>query len=248
MKRAIFFLSFLVLRASMAMYQSNPLTPELIDQGLFIRQDFPVGFKAGYQFDRNFNRRLSLSNAGGYVEKAKILLNQGVFTLNFYDSAEIWGSVGAGNFHISNKVKLPFGGYQTIQPYSRVGWIVGTGLRASFFTWKNTTLGGCASYEYSHPKHFRYHEWQIGLGLAQKIGSFIPYVGGTFSRAKAQLRHLAHGTLEGYPSITTLRMHSKGAGGLTLGCDFCSEKIVDVGIEFRAFSELALTAKIDIKL
>ena len=247
MKRIAVFFGLLAMGSLGAMYQSNPLAPELIDKGLAIRQDFPLGVKAGYQFDRIFDRYLSLSNVSGYVSEAKILANQGVLTLNFYDMVEVWGSSGAANFHIVDKVQLPTGGHQSIHPSSRSGWIWGTGIRSSLFTWGNTTLGGSASYENAHPRHLHYSEWQIGFGLAQKISFFIPYIGGNFSRAKASLRHVPHGTLVGYPKLDTVKMHNRNHWGLAVGCDFCTGKFADVGFEFRAFSELALTAKADIK-
>lgn len=263
MKKVFFLFAISVFAPLAAMYQSNPAAPELVDEGLFICPDFFLGVKAGYQFDNVFNRRLVLSNLSGQVDDSEILANQGVVTLNIFDRVEIWGSGGAANFHFSNEINVPPTTHpQKIDYKTHNGWIWGVGGRAALFSWGCLTLGGSASYQQSAPElhwntddgmpfphtaHFHYSEWQVGMGLAYQVEMFVPYIGGTFSRAKAKLSRLPSGTLIGFPSSRTIKMHSQQHWGLTVGCDISPGRIVDFGVEFRMFSELAVTLKGNLK-
>lgn len=240
MKKYLFVVFIVFSASAFAMYQSNPAGPEMIDRGLAINPDFFLGIKAGYQFDRVFDRRMTLSNVSGHVNDSKILAHQGVVTLNFFDRAEIWGSTGSANFHFNDEIRIN-SNWQRIDFKRKNNWIWGVGGRASFFSWGSLTLGGSAGYERTDNYKLHYSEWQIGLGLAYQVHMFAPYVGGTFSRAFAHLRHL------GIPSISTLRMHNTNHYGVTVGCDFSPGNFIDLGVEYRMISEFALTVKGDIK-
>src|SRR5262249_32695007 len=133
-------LVFFATSSLFSMYQGNPVLPELIDEGLFIPNEFFLGVRAGYQFDDVFDRRMS-NQAGSF----RLLANQGVLTLNFFDHAEIWGSSGAATFHFSKNVRgVP--GVGKVKYKAHNEWIFGTGGRAVLFSWGNVTLGASGSY------------------------------------------------------------------------------------------------------
>lgn len=248
-----------------AMYQSNPQTPEMIDEGFVLPGDYYIGLKAGYQFDQVFNRRMGVTNISGQVDDAKIFANRGVLTLNFMDRVEVWGSGGAAIFHFSNEINHPSGmsgPAQKIDYKTQNSWIWGVGGRAAFVSWGDATLGASAGYQSAHPKvhwntvdgtpfshstRFRYSEWQVGLGVSYKVGIFIPYIGGTFSRAKAALQHIPLGTTFDSPPGQQVKMENQQHYGITIGCDVSTGKIFDLGIEFRMITENAITVKGDLK-
>jgi len=227
------------------MYQSNPAGPELIDKGIWSCPEFFLGVKGGYQFDRVFDWRMAVSNVRGHVHESKMLANQGVVTLNFFDRAEIYGQAGAAYFHFVDDIKTPGEEWQRVKFKKGNNWIWGVGGRASFLSWGNVTLGGSGGYQRSEHK-IHYTEWQIGLGLAYQAKMLAPYIGGTFHRVNAHF-HVPRGSLIGFPATHNIRMHNRLHYGVTVGCDFSPHKYIDVGAEFRMISETALTVKADIK-
>lgn len=257
--------SFFATSPLLAMYQSNPMAPELIDEGFVLSPEYFLGLKVGYQFDQVFNRYMGVTNSSGHVDDSSIFANRGVVTANIMDRVEVWGSGGAAIFHFSNQVNPTpdIGGpAQKIDYKTNNDWIWGVGGRAAIVSWNNVSLGASASYQASSPKvrwntnngvpfsskaRFRYSEWQVGIGVAYKIQMFIPYLGGTYSMAKACLHHIPAGAIQSSPPITRIKMHNKRHYGLTVGCDIAPGRILDIGVEFRMLSEQAITVKGDIK-
>ena len=192
MKKLSFLFACLLTSSLIAMYQSNPLTPEIISEGFFLCEDAFVGVRAGYQFDDVFNRRLVLGRISGQVDHSEIMINQGVLTFNFFDKVDIWGSLGAANFHFADEIN-PAPGF--IGPPLKLEYkthndlIWGAGARATLFSYECATFGVSGGYLHAHPDlhwmtsdgmpifhtgHLKYREWQLGAAVCYQVGFFNP--------------------------------------------------------------------------
>ncbi len=254
----LFFIALFIVAPVRAMYQGNPFAPEMLEECLLLSKDTFMGFKVGFQHDQVFNRRLKVvSGAKGTIGECKILADQGVAVLNFFNRVELLGSAGGANFHVVETIRAA---NSLLEFQTHNGLIWGAGGRIALFNWRSITLGVSAGYEQSRvgtryaslggllltpSPRWNYHEWQMGLGISYKVDIFVPYIGATYSRARASLRKI--------PSMLILSNQDKVGlkneenFGLTVGCDLTTEHVVDLGIEFRMFSEQAVTVKGDLK-
>lgn len=248
-----------------ALYQSNPSTPDLIDEGFFLAKDAFMAVKAGYQRDQVFDRKLKAKgHIHGEISEVAQLYDQGVLIFNFMDRVELFGSAGSMSVHITDTQKVMSGGmllpfqfeYQTHNDFT---W--GAGLRAAIIEWSNTTFGASASVQYAHPKvrwntedgtpfnnsaYLRWVEWQFGAALSHHIDIFTPYIGVNYSKVHARIRNIASIPMVPlYPK--SFKMRSRDHFGLALGCDLSTGKIIDIGVEVRMISEQAITLKGDVK-
>ncbi len=270
MKKLRIFLSLLFSCASLsALYQSNPSTPEIIDEGFFLDKDLFMAIRIGYQHDQIFDRRLKVSQMPGKMHEVTQYYDQGVLTLNFMDRVEFFGSVGAMNINVNERqpdaitiTSLPSltPPYQVIyQTHNNLTW--GAGVRADIIDWCNTTFGASASYQWAHPHmrwntingtlvpnyaRIRWAEWQVGIALGYKVDIFRPYVGVNYSKVFARVRRTIR-SLDGDTFPHGVKMRSQEHFGLALGCDLSSGRIFDLGVEMRLISEQSLTLKGDIK-
>jgi hypothetical protein len=77
-----------------ALYMGNPAEPEIVYKGFLIPKDSSFGVKLGYQGDWVFDRLLrAYSGSHRRIDYFKIVMNQGVLTLNYIDRFELYGTV-----------------------------------------------------------------------------------------------------------------------------------------------------------
>lgn len=246
-----------------ALYQSNPSLPEIIDKGFFLPEDLFLGIRAGYQHDQVFNRNLKAGKgADGKISKVYQLYDQGVATFNFWDRAEVFGSLGAMSIFMNDRQKIK-GSHVQIELQSKYQFTWGAGVRGAVINWKDTTLGVSGSFQYCSPdvewntiegasapkaEKFRYAEWQVGVGVSQTIDLFIPYIGVNYSKVDASIHGIKFNRTKIAPNFPTkFKMRSRRHFGMVLGCDFSAQKYFDLGIEVQLISEQAFTLKADIR-
>lgn len=223
----------------------NLAEPKMLGKGIFIPEDGLVSLRAGYQGDFVFDRRLK------DLDDAEINTNAGTVTLNINKKVDIYGIFGAtdGTFEETyNSTKVKYG---TDTAFS---W--GVGAKAILFEYKDTIVGLDGKYFNAEPDldkviiggvtldlpnaditeaKVEYDEYQIALGVAQKINMFVPYGGVKYSRAKGKLAVTYLGTK--YESDDA---KNKDEVGLFIGCSILPLKNVSLNLEGRFLDEEAL--------
>ncbi len=223
----------------------NLAEPKMLEEGIFISEDGLVSVRAGYQGDFVFDRRLK------DLDDAEINTNAGTVTLNINKKIDVYGIFGAtdGTFeetYGSTKVK-----YETDTAFS---W--GVGAKAILFEHKDTVIGLDGKYFNAEPDldkvtingvsydkaslgitdaKVEYDEYQIALGVAQKINMFVPYGGVKYSRAKGKATVTYSGTK--YESDDA---KNKDDIGLFIGCSILPLKNISLNVEGRFLDEEAL--------
>ncbi|MCI0382186.1 MAG: hypothetical protein L0207_03940 [Chlamydiae bacterium] len=240
------------------LYFSNPLEPDLVDQGFFIPKDFFLGLKAGYQRDMVLDRKLRVKSGvvKGRVDEFQFLMDQGVITLNFLNRLETYGSLGSMNAfvrhrpHVDHRIRE----YQTSD---HLTW--GVGGRLLLFNWESATFGIDGKYQrgYPHVKwnsiggeafstgaRLLYREWQVGFGVSYEIDFLIPYAAFTYSSARATMKKVKPNMQLGTSRFT---MKSREFFGLCLGFSLTPGKYFDINVETQLFSEQGYTLSGNLK-
>ena len=251
MRKIFFILGCLVASSSLyALYNGNPSAPNIIDEGIFSCEDQLIVFKAGYQGDIVFDRKLrARKGASGRMDRCEMGMNQGVITLNLLDRFEVYGSVGAMSAFLTHRPHVDFQ-RREYQTGDQLTW--GTGARVVIVPFKNIDLGVEGGYQSAGPDvkwnakdgvayrtraHFNYHEWQVGVGLSYHVDFLIPYFAVKYSNAQAKLSRIRPDILPN----SSFKMNSREHFGLALGCTLSNAKIFDLTAEVRLFDEQAIT-------
>ncbi len=166
-------------------------------------------FRFGFYGDYVFNRHLQVDEGdddddGRNIEHTRIFTNAGYLALNFWDRFDVFGTLGVSNFCIDTNARtfgvIGTGARFEIESSSTFSWSVGAratlwecgcttlGIEGQYFQFrpdiKRVTRASTLSVYPDHNIDSRYHEWQVGLGLAHRINIFVPYVAVKWSRAR----------------------------------------------------------------
>lgn len=190
-----------------AIYNGNSSLPMMPEEGLFISKDVWLGIKMGDQFNDVYDRRLHMAHRHvedqhKKVQKYQSLCNQGVLTLNFNDRAEVFGSLGAMSFDLSQR---PFEN-KKVSYRTKTHFTWGAGGRAILAYWGNFQVGVNAAYLQSDPSlssvkvndksyqkkdaETEFREWQVGAGVSYRLNWFIPYLGADYSDFRMKIERL----------------------------------------------------------
>ena len=236
--------------SAFALYNGNPAEPELIEEGLFIPDDFCLAVKLGYQGDIVFDRKLRAYNgASGRMDESRLYIQQGVLTLNMIQKLELYVSLGAINAFFTNRPHFDEK-RREYQTDNRLAW--GTGGRLVLFNWDAATVGLNGSYFQGYPHlkwdalngvsfpseaNVKYHEWQVGLGVSYQVDLFCPYISATYSDVRARISRISS-NMQLHSSH--FKMRSRDKFGMALGCSLTNAKIVDINLEVRLIDEAAV--------
>lgn len=164
--------------------------------------------RLGFYGDYVFNRHMEVDTSGrdNDIERTKLFTNAGFIAANFWDRLDIFATLGATNLCIdTNNQAFNLGGSGrfVIETETDFSWSIG--IRGSIWECGYTTLGAEAQYFYTNPHVMRltneaaesvypahsinakYHEWQIGVGIAHRIYMLVPYAAFKWSRAKLNM-------------------------------------------------------------
>lgn len=259
MKKTSLTLLFIYLfAAAEALYFGNPCSPEMVSQGLFITEDAFLDFKAGYQMDYVFDKRLkSYAGAKARMDEFQALLNQGVITFNFVDRIEAYASVGSMQVTCSHRPH-PNHSRREYQSSYKVTW--GVGGRILIYEWTHACLSLQGGYQWANPHIkwdalngeafttsavMRYREGQVGLGLSYQIDTLIPYIAIKYSDVHGLISSLRRSNLNLKKSH--FKMTNRDHFGLVLGCTLTSGKYFDLTVESRLIDEQAISLAGDVK-
>ena len=185
--------------------------------------------RVGYYGDFVFQRDLETDNHRK-VDFSRIATNAAYFSLNFFERAELFTTLGATRFKFNTSLG-PFNSTNTSPRFELAtspafSWSLGA--HATLFRCKCLTLGMMGQYFQCHPKprvlfiradvgfypdattHRKYEEWQVGLGLAYRYNRyFVPYVAAKYNRACWHFHNetfvLADGNLATIPSLRSAK-------------------------------------------
>lgn len=236
-----FFILFLVLifhLPAYALYNGNPASPKVPEEGFFIAKEAVLSLRAGYEGDLVFNRKMT-----PHVHKFKIFENWGALTCNFEERVDLYAALGSYYAEIR---KIREQNRFEFQTKDGLTWKVGG--RIVLWEYGDTFLTLHVAYQQARSK-FReivlngsllarntgrlfYHDVEGSLGIAHQIDIFLPYIGIEGAYAHAALRELP---------VESMKMHSRSPVGLFLGCGFSPGTKVMVNVEVRLIDENAVT-------
>jgi hypothetical protein len=234
-----------------ALYMGNPSEPNIIQSRIFFSEDAFMIVKVGYQGDYVLDRRLkTYGGTHGRIDSFNFYMNQGVFTLNFLERFEVFGSVGAMQTTLSHRPKFD---HQRREYQSNDHTTWGVGGRAILFEWGKTAIGVEGGFQWANPHIkwdalngtsfttdavMRYREWQVAAGVSHQIDIFIPYGGVKYSNVYALMSQLRPDLMLQHSSF---KMRSRDYFGLVLGCTLSPSKIIDFTVEVRMIDEQAIS-------
>ena len=218
-----------------------------------------ISFRIGYYGDFIFNQHMERDSGGfsGDIENTEIYTNAGLFVVNFCDRVDVFAALGATQAYVSSQSDNPLAITSTFitRPRFEVdlgtnfSWSVGAravlwecgctsfGIEGQYFHThldvKRVTAASLVS-EYPSGVEAKYHEWQVGVGIAHRIHFLVPYLGVKWSRAEADLGGaVVLGNL--LPDLKSKKHWGFVAGVTLLDCD-----VAGITVEGRWGDEKAL--------
>lgn len=220
----------------------------------------------GYERDVVSDRKLKSTNQRFRINEFGITADQGIATLVLCNWLEVYGGVGGARFTFSlppnEGAATPQQARANFQTFDKTCYSVGGradlyesecgtvfGITGNWFhaepllEWDDLHVGATSTQAKLH-----YNEWQVGLGIAQRVGIFTPYAVAKYSAVKGQVKNLlANQVVTGTP-ITAVtydsfnirsRHHFGAAFGVTLAC----YEGFFLNFEARVFDERAYTVE-----
>ena len=258
---AIFTLATLRTTSLFCLYNGNPSSPELPEDGFLIPKECWLGIKTGYQGDYVFSRSMiahaSDSSASHQINSFSSYMNSGTFTLDFANRAEFYGVLGSYKLKLSQRLdennRVHFSSDQ------HIAGIVG--LRAILATWGDTHLGADVKGFISYPEidsiqvngasvssgsaKFSDREWQLGASVSHQVFCFVPYIGFTYTHARLKASKLS--SLRNYYPKQTLRLNNKYSFGFVFGFGLTADTGFSCNLEARIIQEAAATLSADFR-
>lgn len=246
MNRIRLLLCLFFLRSLYALYNGNPSSPLMPEEGIFFRHGL-LSFEAGYQYDTLFARAWKSQHD---IENAKVKKftasdHLGVLTLNIADRVEAYSGLGTMQLKLKQKIQG-----QTLDLTSHTAFAWSLGGRVFLAYWDNLNLSVAASYLHFSPSlekkegKAHYTEWQVGAGLSYQLRYFYPYFGLKFANARSKFYALSTPLFLPNESFS---IKTKSIPGLFLGCGFAPQRGFSIDVEARFIDETSLTAAANLR-
>jgi len=263
MKKFPFFITILFTCGAFSAPVGDPASPNLIQQGLFLKRDSAIDFRVGYEGDFVTDGKMQQhQNGNGRVDSYKQNTNSGTFTLNLVDRMDLYGVLGGSN--AKTHWRFESGESESIHRFKveaqdSLLWAVGA--RAILYEWWHVILGLGGRYSSAQYQpleatlddidlsvagtHFLWREWQVNVDMSYRIDLFTTYIGMKYSNALARIGNFS------------LPISSDGLGsneltnripvGLFLGCSICSGDYLMLNVEGRLIDEEAVTVSAEFR-
>jgi hypothetical protein len=254
---ALFFATFSINAAPVG----SPAFPDLVREGFFIPKGYWINIRLGYEGDFVGDGRLKQTIEGsGRVDNCKQETNSATATINLYDRIDIFGVLGSSR--ISSSWRFTESEMTSlVSMETNYDFLWGVGGRMILFEWGNTVLGAGGRYAQSSLKpvwmqingisvpavgtKMGWDEWQVDLGLAQKIEIFIPYVGVKYSSVRSDLGIFPFAIASNGDGA--LHMKNRNPVGVFVGCTLTTGKYFMLNVEGRLIDEEALSVSGDFR-
>jgi major outer membrane protein len=213
-----------------------------------------LSFRFGYYGDFVYNRHLERdeSDDEGDFEHARFYTNAALLVLNFCDRLDLFGTFGATTGAIETQSSTTLTRLE-LEFASSFSWSLGArailwecgctylGIEGQYFRTsmdlKRLTLAAETS-SYPSGVEMRHTEWQLGLGLAQRLNFLIPYVGVKWSRVRGDFD--GEIIIIAPPGITPPDTKNKNHWGFVAGVTLLDCELAGVTVEGRWGDEKAL--------
>jgi hypothetical protein len=221
----------------------NPSYPSVIEEGFFIPDTKIINFRTGYQTYNSEDLVMKFDDLskeeGYYLRKVKAFCNSAIITLNIKERLDLYGEIGsfrlepefrylANLYNCKSENDLLYRGGTRLILFEILDFTLATDVKYSIFN-------GSASYltENDRPINekikFNFKEWQIAVGLAQKITILRPYIGIAYRDTRIKM--------ENTPFFHTLDFIYKKKAGLFLGTSASLGSFVFLNGEIRLVNE-----------
>lgn len=214
--------------------------------------------RAGFYGDYVFNRHLEIDrNADDSdIEHTKINTNAAFIAANFWDRFDIFATLGATDLFFETNAGS-FGGATIsrieIETISDLSWSMG--VRGTIWECGCTYFGVEAQYFRTHPNvrrvtisqsdteyvddtiAARFHEWQVGVGIAHRINIFSPYIALKWSNCKVSFNDASD---FGFAGVTLFDLEAKHHWGFAVGVSLVDCEKASLTVEGRFGDEKAV--------
>lgn len=231
-----------------------PSAPAVIEEGFFIPDTKWVNYRLGFITYKASDLVMKFDDSAKeqnfHLRKVKADGNFGSFVLNIKERLDLYAQIG------SYKLEPEF--RQNSNLYilkSSTDVLYRAGARLVFFEILNFTLGADVQYSiFSASSSFltlndrpiqndskiSFKEWQIAVGLAQKITILRPYIGVVYKDTKIKITKL--------PFLPTqLNLNFQKQAGVYLGVVASLGSFVAIGAEIRLVNERSAALSLDVR-
>jgi len=231
-------------------YTGNPLSPALLQSGLFSGQNYLINVATGYVYDNVWDKDLtptenpdfsSLEKVGDFEMRS----NFATLALIFFRRLEVYGYFGVSKENIDWTAKTPFTSPE-IATKNHFSYALGAkaimlqfsqtvfSLDFQYFTLPSSNMMVQKIVNIYMPfdvnsQYLQVQQWHFTLGVASKIGPLTPYAGATYTRFYLQLPSNSN--------FPTLKFKGKRNWGLFLGASLNISHLFFVTGEVHFFDE-----------
>jgi hypothetical protein len=185
-------------------FSKSPADPAIIEEGFFIPDTKFINFRLGYDYYNAEDLMLRFTSLqrdqGFYSRKTPAEGNLGFFALNIKQRLDLYTAIGSfkimPEFRISNmlykaksKTDVLYKAGANLLIFEILDFSIGADVNYSFFhsSLEYITLNDVPV---SKMSNIRYKEWQIDIGLGQKITILRPYLGVSYRDARLKLKNI----------------------------------------------------------
>ncbi|NGX40510.1 MAG: hypothetical protein KR126chlam4_00332 [Candidatus Anoxychlamydiales bacterium] len=232
----------------------SPSLPAIIEEGFFIPDTKWVNFRLGFLAYHALDLVMEFDEVGKdnnfHLRKVKANANLGVVTINIKDRLDLYAEIG------SYKLEPEFRqGSSLYIAKSGNDILYRAGARLIFFEILDFTLGASVKYTIFSASNdyltindrpvdsdikFDFKEWQIDVGLAQKISILRPYIGISYRDTQIKMKNLPF-----LPDKLDLTFQKKA--GVFLGVAASLGSFVMVEGEIKLVNERSTTLSLDVR-
>ncbi|MBN2479850.1 MAG: hypothetical protein JXA94_06445 [Parachlamydiales bacterium] len=228
----------------------NPALPAIIEEGFFIPDTKWLNFRFDYQNYTSSDLMMEFwdvfQEMGYVLRKIKAFSNTGSITLNFKERLDIYFEMG------SCRIEPEFRrGSSLYISKSENDFLYRIGSKLIFFEMMDFTLGADVKYSLFYAPasyltlndapinennlNFKLKEWQLGLGLAQKISILRPYLGVVYKDTQVRIKNVP------FLQNNSLKIGFLKKAGTFLGTSMSMGSFIMLNIEARLVNERSYT-------
>ncbi|MDE3045031.1 MAG: hypothetical protein KGJ02_00070 [Verrucomicrobiota bacterium] len=262
MRKWVVLAAWAVVAALGAMPVGDPAFPKIIQQGFFIPKSSSVSVRSGYEGDFVSDARFQQYNQGvGRVDSYQQDTNSGTVTINFLNRLDIYTVLGSSRVVSDWRFTDLAGIVHRVELETMYDFLWGLGARAILYEWGNVCLGVGGRYEQSdygpvwmtvdgaaksaNGTLLHWSEWQIDLAISYAIDIFTPYLGVTYTNAKATLGTFTMAIAGDDSGNNSFK--NRTPVGVCIGCSLSTSKFFMLNVEGRLIDEEAVTISGDFR-
>lgn len=239
----------------------NPASPEWIEKGFFIPEDWWWNVRIGYEGDFVSDGKMEQYSEGyGRVDSYEQETNSGTVTFNFWDRVDLFAVLGSTRENADWRF-VNSGNVYRIEMETNYDFLWGLGIRGILYVDEGIVVGMGGRYERTSStpswltsngvpqsvahSELTWREWQINADVSYQIDIFNPYLGVKYSNARAELSGFAEAISE--KGVGSNHFKNRVPIGVFIGCGLSSSKYFLLNVEGRLIDETAITVSGDIR-